>query len=157
SALPVLAGYADAMKELAARFPDDLDVRTLYAESMMNLHAWKLWTADGAPAPGTPEILAQLEAVMARDAKHPGANHYYVHAIEASPHPERAVASAERLRDLAPAAGHMVHMPAHIFQRLGRYEEAAEANRRAALADRNYDALTTPLDYYPVMYTAHNY
>lgn len=157
SALPVLTDFATAMKGVAQRFPDDLDVQTLYAESMMNLRAWKLWTPNGAAAPGTEQILATLEAVLKRDASHPGANHYYVHAMEASPHPERALASAERLRDLLPGAGHLVHMPAHIFQRVGRYEEAAEANRRAAKADESYDILTTPPDYYPVMYTAHNY
>lgn len=157
SALPVLTEYAMAMKEVAQRFPDDLDVQTLYAESMMNLRAWKLWTPDGVAAPGTQEILATLEAVLKRDPRHPGANHYYVHAMEASLHPEKAVASAERLRDLVPGAGHLVHMPAHIFQRVGRYEEAAEANRRAAKADEKYDAMTTAPDYYPVMYTAHNY
>lgn len=157
SELPVLTEYAKAMKDVAQRFPEDLDVQTLYAESMMNLRAWKLWKPDGAAAPGTEQILATLEAVMKRDPSHPGANHYYVHAMEASPHPEKAVASAVRLRDLMPGAGHLVHMPAHIFQRVGRYEEAAEANRRAAKADESYDALTTPPDYYPVMYTAHNY
>ena len=157
SALPVLTEYAMAMKDVAQRFPDDLDVQTLYAESMMNLRAWKLWTPAGAAAPGTEQVLATLEAVLKRDASHPGANHYYVHAMEASAHPEKAVASAERLRDLLPGAGHLVHMPAHIFQRVGRYEEAADANRRAAKADERYGALTTPPDYYPVMYTAHNY
>ena len=157
SALPVLTDYAMAMKDVARRFPDDLDVQTLYAESMMTLRAWKLWTPDGAAAPGTEQVLATLEAVLTRDASHPGANHYYVHAMEASPHPEKALASAERLRDLLPGAGHLVHMPAHIFQRVGRYEEAAEANRWAAKADESYGALTTPPDYYPVMYTAHNY
>jgi tetratricopeptide (TPR) repeat protein len=157
TALPVLTEYALAMKEVAQRFPGDLDVQTLYAESLMNLHAWRLWSSDGVAAPGTQEILDTLEAVLQRDPSHPGANHYYVHAMEASPHPEKAVASAERLRDLVPGAGHLVHMPAHIFQRVGRYEEAAEANRRAAKADEKYDAMTTPPDYYPVMYTAHNY
>ena len=88
---------------------------------------------------------------------HPGANHYYVHTLEASPHPEKALASAERLRTLMPAAGHLVHMPAHIMQRVGRYEDAAEANRRGAAADSAYIGLTQPLDYYPVMYSAHNY
>jgi tetratricopeptide (TPR) repeat protein len=155
--LPVLTQYAMAMKDVAQRFPDDLDVQTLYAESMMNLHAWRLWTPDGAAAPGTAEIVAVLESVLARDPRHPGANHYYVHAMEASPRPEKAVTSAERLRDLMPGAGHLVHMPAHIFQRIGRYEEAAEANRRAAQADEKYGAMTAPPDYYPIMYTAHNY
>lgn len=154
---PVLVAYADAMKEVAQRFPQDLDVKTLYAEALMNVNAWKLWTADGKPAPGTEQIVATLEAVLARDPMHPGANHYYVHTLEASPHPEKAVPSAERLRTLMPAAGHLVHMPAHIMQRIGRYEEAAEANRRGAAADQAYLRNTQPPDYYPVMYTAHNY
>lgn len=157
AALQVLTEYATSMKQVARRYPDDLDVQTLYAESLINLHAWKLWKADGTPAPGTLEVLATLESVLARDARHPGANHYYAHALEASPYPERAVSAAERLGDLVPAAGHLVHMPAHIFQRVGRYEDAAEANRRAARADESYYALTKAPDYYPVMYTAHNY
>jgi tetratricopeptide (TPR) repeat protein len=153
---PLLVAYANGMKELAQRFPDDLDVQTLYAESLMNIHAWKLWTADGNPAEGTEEILATLESVLDREPNHPGANHYYVHAMEASPHPEKAVVEAERLRDMMPAAGHLVHMPAHIMQRVGRYEDAAEANRKGASADEVYYAKASALDYYP-MYTAHNY
>lgn len=154
---PVLIAYSDAMGAVAHRFPDDLDVQTLYAESMMNINAWKLWTPEGKAAPGTERIVATLESVLARDPQHPGANHYYVHAIEASPHPEKALASAERLGSAMPAAGHLVHMPAHIMQRVGRYEDAAEANRRAAAADAAYNRLTTPPDYYPTGYTAHNY
>ncbi len=153
---PVLTAYADAMAAVAKQFPRDLDVQTLYAESKMNLNAWKLWTPDGKPAPGTRVILATLESVLARDPQHPGANHYYIHAVEASPNPGRGVAAAERLRGMMPAAGHLEHMPAHIFQRVGRYAEAAEANRKGAEADRAYFAKTTPLDYYAV-YTAHNY
>ncbi len=107
-------------------------------------------------APGTDQIVATLEAVLAHDPLHPGANHYYVHTLEASPHPEKALPSAERLRAMMPAAGHLVHMPAHIMQRVGRYEEAAEANRRGAAADQTYVGLTRPLDYY-MMYNAHNY
>jgi tetratricopeptide (TPR) repeat protein len=154
---PVLLAYAEAMKAVASEFPQDLDVQTLYAEALMNLNAWKLWTAEGNPAPGTEQIVATLESVLARDPEHPGANHYYVHTMEASPHPEKAVASAERLRELMPSAGHLVHMPAHIMQRVGRYEDAAEANRRGAAADQSYLGRTQPLDYYPVMYSAHNY
>jgi tetratricopeptide (TPR) repeat protein len=154
---PVLIEYAEAMKAVAAQFPQDLDVQTFYAEALMNVNAWKLWDQDGKPAPGTAQILTILESVMARDPQHAGANHYYVHAVEASPHPERAVAAAERLETLMPAAGHLVHMPAHIMQRIGRYEDAAEANRRGAAADEAYGRSTRPLDYYPVMYTAHNY
>jgi tetratricopeptide (TPR) repeat protein len=157
SAIPILTAYAEAMKDVAQRFPEDLDVQTLYAESMMNINAWKLWRPDGKPAAGTEQILAILESVLSRDPRHLGANHYYVHAVEASPHPEKGLAAAERLKSLAPAAGHLVHMPAHILQRIGRYEDAADANRKAALADAAYIRRTQPPDYYPAMYTAHNY
>ncbi len=145
------------MHSVSRQFPQDLDVQTLYAESLMNINAWKLWSKQGSPASGTDEIVATLESVLARNPDHPGANHYYVHAIEASPHPEKAIAAAERLQTSMPAAGHLVHMPAHIMQRIGRYEDAAEANRRAASADNSYMARARPPDYYPVMYTAHNY
>jgi tetratricopeptide (TPR) repeat protein len=154
---PILTAYAAAMRTLARRYPGDLDVRTLYAESMMNVHAWKLWSSDGRPAEGTMEIIATLERVLKRDPVHMGALHYYVHAVEASPHPERGLAAAARLRTLAPAAGHLVHMPAHIFHRVGRYEESAEANRNGAAADVAYLAKTSPIDYYPAMYVSHNY
>jgi tetratricopeptide (TPR) repeat protein len=157
SALPILTAYAGAMKDVAAAFPSDLDVQTLYAESLMNLRAWKLWTRDGDPAPGTEQIIATLESVLARDPQHPGANHYLVHAVEASPHPEKGLAAAERVKGLMPAAGHLLHMPAHIMQRLGRYEDAAEANRQGSIADEAYTERTQPLDYYPVVYTAHNF
>jgi len=153
---PILTAYAMAMKEAASRFPDDLDVQTMYAEAMMGLNAWKLWTLDGKPAPGTEEIVATLESVLKRDPRHPGANHYYVHAIEASPHPDKAVTAAETLRGMMPAAGHLEHMPVHILQRVGRYEDAAEANRKGAAADAKYLATTRPPDYYG-MYVAHNY
>jgi tetratricopeptide (TPR) repeat protein len=151
-----MAAYAVAMRGVAQRFPADLDVQTLFAESMMNVNAWKLWSADGKPADGTEEIVATLESVLQRDPRHPGANHYYIHAVEASPHPEKAVAAAERLGNMMPAAGHLVHMPAHILQRVGRYEDAAQANRSAALADGEYLRRTRPPDYYP-MYVGHNY
>ena len=152
----ILRAYASAMREVAARFPEDLDVQTLCAEAGMNVNAWKLWTADGRPAAGTLEIEARLESVLARNPGHPGANHYYIHVMEASPAPGKAVASAERLRGMAPASGHLEHMPAHIFQRVGRYEEAAEANRHGVSADRAYFAATAAPDYY-LMYLAHNY
>lgn len=155
-AVPVLKSYADAMSGVAARFPDDLDVQTLYAEALMNLNAWKLWRLDGAPAPGTLQIVATLERVLAKDPLHPGANHYYIHAMEASPHPEAALASALRMRGMMPAAGHLEHMPAHILERLGHYETAAEANRKGVAADVAYFAKTRPPDYY-AGYTAHNY
>jgi tetratricopeptide (TPR) repeat protein len=157
STIPVLSAYAEAMKTVADRFPQDLDVQTWYAESLMNLNAWKLWQADGTPAPGTEQIVAILQGVLARDPQHIGANHYLVHAVEAAPHPEMGLSAAARLKDLAPAAGHLVHMPAHIYQRLGRYEDAAQANRNGVREDAAYTTRTRPLDYYPVMYTAHNY
>lgn len=153
---PVLVAYAQAMRGVASQFPDDSDVQTLTAEALMNINAWKLWSLDGAPADGTEEIVARLEGVLAKDPRHPGANHYYVHAIEASPHPEKAVVAAERLPGMMPAAGHLEHMPAHIMQRVGRYGDAATANRKGADADLAYFARTQPPDYY-VMYTAHNY
>jgi len=155
SAAPLKA-YVEAMRAVADRFPADMDVRTLYAEALMNTNPWKLWNADGTPGPGTPQILAALKAVLAKDPAHPGANHYWIHAVEASPHPEQAVGSAERLVGMMPAAGHLEHMPAHILQRVGRYEEAAEANRKGAAADLAYLAATSPPDYYP-MYLIHNF
>ena len=145
------------MRDVARRFPNDPDVQTLYAESMMNIRAWKLWNPDGTPAEGTAEIVATLESVLARNPMHMGALHYYVHAVEASPHPEKGIAAAERIRGIAPAAGHLEHMPAHIFHRVGRYEDSAQANRKGAAADTAYLAKTTPIDYYPTMYISHNY
>ncbi len=151
-----LIAYADAMKTVAQKFPQDLDVQTFYAEALMNTNAWKLWTPDHRAAPGTDIIVATLESVLARDPAHPGANHYYVHAIEGL----ASSGESHRLRGTPEgrhaAAGHLVHMPAHIMQRIGRYEEAAEANRRAAVADEAYARSTQAPDYY-VMYTAHNY
>src|SRR3984893_2062627 len=152
----VLTAYAAAMGSVAERFADDPDVQTLCAEAQMNVHAWKLWTAEGQPGAGTLEIERRLESVLQRSPGHPGANHYYIHVMEASPDPGKALASAERLRGLMPAAGHLEHMPAHIMQRAGRYEEAAEANRRGAAADQAYFRATTAPDYY-LMYLAHNY
>jgi tetratricopeptide (TPR) repeat protein len=151
-----LAAFAAAMDSVAARFPDDLDVQVLAAEAEMNTNPWRLWSADGTPAPGTLRIVQRLEAVLRQDPDHPGANHYYLHALEASPHPEQALAAADRLPGLMPGAGHIVHMPAHILQRVGRYEDSAQANRLASAADAAYYRKTAALDYYP-MYTAHNF
>lgn len=150
------SAYADAMREVARDFPDDPDAATLFAEALMDLRPWDLWSADGEPRPETPEILATLEAVLAATPDHPGANHYYIHAIEASPHPERGMPSAGRLGDLMPGAGHLVHMPSHIYIRTGRYGEAAEANRRAIAADERYIAAVQPAGVYPMMYYPHN-
>jgi tetratricopeptide (TPR) repeat protein len=144
------------MREVAKRYPEDHDVQVLFAEAMMNLNPWKLWTPAGEPAPGTPPIVSTLEFVLMRDPQHAGANHFYIHAVEASKTPERALAAADRLPGLMPGAGHMVHMPAHIYQRVGRYADASKANRRAAEVDEAYLKRVTPPGYYP-MYTAHNY
>jgi tetratricopeptide (TPR) repeat protein len=153
---PFNQAYAEAMREVATRYPEDDDVQVLFAESMMNLNPWKLWSLEGEPAPGTAEIVATLERVLARNPKHPGANHYYIHAVEASRHPEKAEPAADRLASLVPGAGHIVHMPAHIFQRVGRYADASEANRRAAKADAAYLEKIAPWGYYG-MYVGHNY
>ena len=153
---PRMAAYVDAMRAVAKRFPNDNDVQTLFAEALMNTNPWKLWNADGSPGPGTPEIVATLQKVLIADPHHPGANHYLIHAVEASKNPEVALASAEALKQMMPGAGHLVHMPSHIMQRVGRYEEAAQANRLGAAADLAYLKKTAPLDYYP-MYLVHNY
>lgn len=150
------ADYKSAMEELVRRFPDDLDAATLYADSMMVLKPWQLWSADGKPAEGTEEIIRVLESVLKRDPDHIGANHLYIHAVEASPHPERALASAERLRTLVPAAGHLVHMPAHIYMRTGDYSEAARSNAIAAGVDRAYIEKSKAQGVYPLMYYSHN-
>ena len=147
--------YKNAMGEVVKSFPDDLDAATLYAESMMDLRPWHLWNADGQPAEGTLEIVRVLESVLARDAKHIGANHFYIHAVEASPHPERALQSAERLRTLAPAAGHLVHMPAHIYMRTGDYASAVASNQQGASADQSY-IKSGGGGMYALMYYSHN-
>ncbi len=152
----LLRDYHAAMKALSERYPDDLDAATLYAESGMNLRPWKLWRPDGTPEEGTLEILATLESVLKRDPMHPGANHYYIHAVEASPHPERAIPSAERLKTLVPMAGHLVHMPAHIQMRTGDYAAAEKANAIAADVDRAYIRDTGASGLYPIMYYNHN-
>jgi tetratricopeptide (TPR) repeat protein len=151
------AEYAHAMRELSKRYPDDLDAATLYAESLMDLSPWKLWSLDGRPAENTEEIVAVLESVLRRDSDHIGANHYYIHAVEASTRPERALASARRLETLAPAAGHLVHMPAHIYFRAGEYRAAARSNALAAEIDRAYLRESRTIgSMYDILYYAHN-
>jgi tetratricopeptide (TPR) repeat protein len=148
--------YSVAMKSLVKKYPDDLDIATLYAESLMDLHPWKFWSHDGKPNEGTTEIVSTLESVLRRNPNHLGANHYYVHAIEASPHPERALASADRLKTLAPMSGHLVHMPAHIYQRTGNYAGAARANANAAATDRIFIKNHGGEGIYAAMYYNHN-
>jgi tetratricopeptide (TPR) repeat protein len=152
---PLDAAYARAMAGVRERFPDDADVATLYAEAMMDTRPWDQWTHDGRPQPGTAEVLAALEAAQAIAPDHPGALHLYVHALEASPHPERAAAAADRLRALVPDASHLVHMPSHIDARLGRWAEAAAVNERAIAADRRYAERQQEIDFYQ-LYMAHN-
>ena len=148
--------YKNAMAGVARRYPDDMDAATLFAESAMDLRPWQLWSSDGKPAEGTEEIVAVLESVLRRDPQHIGANHYYIHAVEASLHPEWALPSAMRLKVLAPAAGHLVHMPAHIDIRTGDYEAAVRSNAYAAEADREYFKATGEQGMYPMMYYSHN-
>jgi hypothetical protein len=148
--------YSNAMRDLSQRYPDDLDAATLYAESLMNLNPWKLWTPDGKPLPGTDEIVRTLESVLRRDPEHVGANHYYIHAVEASRNPERALPSAGRLASAAPAAGHLVHMPAHVYARIGDHAAAAHANEAGAAADREYLKTAPPGGFYGMMYYSHN-
>ncbi|MCI0528718.1 MAG: hypothetical protein L0Y56_14870, partial [Nitrospira sp.] len=148
--------YKNAMGELVQRYPDDLDAATLYAESAMDLNPWKHWNKDGTPAEGTEEIVAVLESVLKRNPNHIGANHYYIHAVEASPHPERALPSAKRLETLVPAAGHLVHMPAHIYARIGDYEASARQNEVGARADQTYFQSHGVQGVYPLMYYSHN-
>jgi tetratricopeptide (TPR) repeat protein len=138
------------------KFPDDLDAATLFAESGMNLHPWGLWHPDGTPEAGTEEIVSTLESVLRRDPNHLGAVHYYIHAVEASRSPERALAGANRLAALAPAAGHIVHMPAHVYIRTGDYEAAVKTNERAAEVDRAYIQASGAQGIYPMMYYSHN-
>jgi len=151
-----LEDYRDAMRDVTKKFPDDLDAATLFAEAGMNLHPWGLWHVDGSPEEGTEEIVATLESVIRREPNHLGAIHYYIHTVEASNSPERALAGANRLAQLAPAAGHIVHMPAHIYIRTGDYEAAVKTNQRAALADQAYLAASRAQGIYPMMYYSHN-
>ncbi len=148
--------YRDAMHEVSRQFPDDLDAATLFAESGMDLHPWGLWHQDGTPEDGTEEVVATLESVIRRDPNHLGAIHYYIHAVEASKSPERALAGANRLATLAPAAGHIVHMPAHVYIRTGDYEAAVRTNQKAAVADQAYLRDSGVQGIYPMMYYSHN-
>jgi tetratricopeptide (TPR) repeat protein len=147
--------FSDAMVALARRHPDDLDAATLAAESIMDLSPWSYWTPEGEPKAETRTAIELLEGVLARDPTHLGANHYLIHAMEEHA-PERALASAERLAALAPAAGHLVHMPSHIFWRVGRYEEALEINQRAAAADEAWFAWCGGRGLYAALYYPHN-
>ena len=153
---PLDTAFANAMREVARSYPDDVDAATIYAEATMDLSPWYYWNADGSPRPGTSDVLGALEGVLKRNPNHPGACHYYIHLVEAL-YPERAIACAERLAALMPAAGHIVHMPGHIYIRVGRYNDAVEANVHAVHADETYIADQRPQGIYPLAYYPHNY
>ena len=146
----------EAMRQTYARYPDDPEVGTAYADAVMNLRPWQLWSPDGTPGPDTLELVRVLEAVLRRHPNHPGANHYYVHAVEASSTPERALGSAARLETLVPGAGHLVHMPTHIYIHTGHIGRVAELNAKAAAADERYIEVAKPEGLYPFMYYGHN-
>jgi tetratricopeptide (TPR) repeat protein len=148
--------YAKAMRSVAQQFPEDDDAATLFAEALMDLRPWDFWKPDGRPQPGTDEIVTTLESVIARNPDHPGACHYYLHAVEASSEPERALPCAERLPGLMPGSGHLVHMPAHIYMRVGKYHEATERNQQAAHVDEQYLAGQHPTGEYADGYYTHN-
>ena len=149
--------YADAMKVVYQKHPQNDDVATFTAEALMNLHPWDLWLRDGSPQPWTPEIEEILKKVIDRNPKHPGANHFYIHVVEASHEPERANASADVLVDLMPGAGHLVHMPSHIYIRTGRYHEGTIVNQKAVIADSLYITACNAQGLYPLAYYPHNY
>jgi len=148
--------YSEAMRAMAQKYPDDVDAATMFAESLMMLRPWQLWSLEGEPAPGTLELVAVLESVLKRDPDHPGANHFYIHAVEASRNLERAIPSAMRLMTLTPGAGHLVHMPGHIFLQTGDFDLAAETNVKASTADRAFIERTGATGVYPLMYWTHN-
>lgn len=149
------AAFSEAMAALAVKYPDDLHAQTLYAESLMDRMPWAYWNDDGTPKEMTPTLVAALERVLAADPEHPGAAHLYIHAMEQFT-PKKAEAAADRLGGLVPVAGHLVHMPSHIYLRLGRYHDAVTANERAAAADEDYIAQCNAQGLYPAAYYPHN-
>lgn len=148
--------YADAMKKAYTQFPQNDDITAIYAESLMDLHPWDLYTREGEPKPWTPEIVTLLEQVIDRSPKHPGANHFYIHAVEASANPGQGLPSASMLTDLVPGSGHLVHMPSHIYIRTGHYHEGSLVNERAIVADSLYIVNCNAQGIYPLAYYPHN-
>lgn len=153
---PFEQAFAQAMREVAKQFPDDVDVQTIFAESLMDTMPWSYWNPDGTPKPDTVEIIDVLKRVLEKAPNHPGANHYYIHAVEASPRPRDGLESARRLESLIPGAGHLVHMPAHIYLRLGMYHRASQVNVRASESDESYASQCGLQGFYPVNYYSHN-
>ena len=150
------SSYSAAMHDVLAHFPDDPDMNVLWAESAMDVHPWDLYTSDGQPKPWTPGIVAALEKALAKAPNHVGANHFYIHAVEASTNPGRALEAAKRLESMSPGEGHLVHMPAHIYHRVGQFDRSCEVNRKAVLADERYRKAVNPQGFY-LMYSAHNH
>ncbi len=148
--------YAESMEALSKKYPRDMDAASLFAESLMNTMPWNYWAEDGNPKPDTIKVISSLEDVLEKAPDHPLAIHLYIHAVEASSSPERAEAAADRLGALVPGAGHLVHMPAHIYWRVGRYHDASEANIRAAEVDEEYIAQCNAQGFYPALYYPHN-
>jgi len=153
---PLDAAYADAMREVAKRYPEDVDIASLFAESLLDLHPWNYWTKEGTPHPWTPEILTTLESVLDRAPEHQGALHFYIHATEASSEPQKGEAAADRLSKLVPGTSHLAHMPSHTYIRIGRYHDASLANLRALSMDQVYIAECHAQGLYPLAYMPHN-
>ena len=149
--------YAEAMRNVFRQYSDDAVVGALLAEALMDLHPWDFWTKEGEPQPWTGEVTSTLETVLSFAPNHPLANHLYIHAVEASPYPEKGLSSAKRLETLVPGSGHLVHMPGHIYIRLGRYRDAALANQRAVKVDQHYLSHSHTESIYTAAYVPHNY
>ena len=156
SRVPLDIAYAEAMETVSCKYPDDTDAASLYAEALMNTMPWNYWAEDGNPKPDTIKVINTIESVLDKDPNHPLAIHLYIHAVEASSDPGRAEEAADRLADLVPGAGHLVHMPSHIYWRVGRYEDASLANIAAAKVDEEYIAQCNAQGFYPALYYPHN-
>ena len=156
SRVPLDIAYAEAMEALSSKYPDDTDAASLYAEALMNTMPWNYWAEDGNPKPDTIKVINTIESVLDKDPNHPLAIHLYIHAVEASSDPGRAEEAADRLADLVPGAGHLVHMPSHIYWRVGRYEDASLANIAAAKVDEEYISQCNAQGFYPALYYPHN-
>ncbi len=148
--------YSQAMQKLSNKYLDDLDAAVLYAESLLDVNPWHQWSSDGKPLEGTMDAIRTLQSVLKRDPDHLGANHYFIHAVEASPHPEIALLPAERLKRLLPSSGHILHMPSHIYLLVGDYAQAAQSNETAIAADRAYIRQYGMEGIYPLHYLSHN-